>query len=160
MLPALTYTTLDDPTMGVIGTQAFGIDGNNIVGEYLDSSHNWNGFIYNGSTWTTLDDPLGYQTCACGISGNKVVGGYEDTSGNYHGFFYNGSTYTTLDDPLGFKGTWAQGISGNTVVGYYVDSSGNAHGFEATIVPEPSTFVLLGVGAIALIGYRWRRWAK
>ena len=80
-----------------------------------------------------------------------------DPSGNVHGFLYNisSSTYTTLDDPLGTDGTLPCGVSGSNIVGYYLDASG-AHGFEAS-VPEPSTLVLLGVGAVALIGCRWRQ---
>ena len=87
-----------------------------------------------------------------------MVGFYRDSSGKYHGFLYNGTSYTTLDDSLALYDTWACGISGNNIVGIYDDSSGY-HGFEVTI-PEPSTFALLTVGAAALIGYRWRRWAK
>ena len=66
-----------------------------------DSSGNTNGFLYNGSTYTTLNDPLAVGTVAWGISGNNIVGYYADSSGNPNGFLYNGSTWTTLDDPLG-----------------------------------------------------------
>ena len=85
------------------GTWAEGIDGNNIVGYYWDISEQYHGFIYNGSTYTRLNDPLeAYGTAASGISGNNVVGYYADSSDNDHGFIYNISTnsYTTLDDPL------------------------------------------------------------
>jgi len=49
---AQTYTILDDP-LGVNGTYVNGISGNNIVGYYVDSSGHNNGFLYNGSTYTT-----------------------------------------------------------------------------------------------------------
>ncbi len=151
-----TFTTLDDPLPRLLGTVAYGISGNNIVGEYTDAGNIDRGFIYNGSTFTTLDDPLGVKaTHADGISGNIIVGDYEDSSRLFHGFVYNGSTFTTLDDPLSVNGTWAYGISGNNIVGTYQDLYGN-HGFIVTI-PEPSTFALLTVGAIALFGYRFRR---
>ena len=79
---------------------AIGISGNNIVGTYVDSSGNNNGFLYNGSTYTTLNDPLGvYGTFVDGIDGNNIVGSYTDSTGNNNGFLYNGSTYTTLNDP-------------------------------------------------------------
>ena len=42
------------------------------------------------------------------------------------------------------------------IVGYY--NSGYDHGFLATAVPEPSALVLLGIGAVGLLGYgAWRR---
>ena len=76
----------------------------------------------------------------------------------------NAQTFTTLDDPLGVHGTYARGISGNNVVGLYEDSSSRSHGFITTIVPEPSTFALLGIGASALLvmafggnGGNWRQ---
>ena len=91
-----------------------------------------------------------------GISGSNIVGYYYDSSDNYHGFLYDGSTYVTLDDPLGTMDTTATGISGNKIVGYYEDSSFITHGF-VTSVPEPSFRVLLGIGAVSLLAYAWRR---
>ena len=38
----------------VQGTQANGIDGGNIVGNYVDAMDNEHGFLYSGGTWTTL----------------------------------------------------------------------------------------------------------
>jgi autotransporter-associated beta strand protein len=129
----ITYTRLDDPlATQPYGAAAFGISGNNIVGYYVDSSSVFHRFLYNGSTYTTLDDPLGAgETIAQGISGNNIVGWYVDSSDIYHGFLYNGSGYTTLDDPLAAQpyGTVAYGISGNNIVGTYSDSSGKYHGF-------------------------------
>jgi len=127
-----TFTTLDDPLAGPRGTDAFGISGNNIVGTYSDSSGKGHGFLYNGSTYTTLNDSLGVGfagTQPLGISGNNIVGYYSDSLNKGHGFLYNGSTYTTLDDPLGSGGTAPNGISGKNIVGAYSDSSGKSHGF-------------------------------
>lgn len=129
-----SYFTLDDPdavqdSSGLTNTYPAGIDGGNIVGTYYgeDGTH---GFLYNESTYTTLDDPSAAAvTYAEGISGSNVTGWYQDSSGNFHGFFYNGATYTTLDDPSGTGGTYAQGVSGSNVTGYYYDVSGDAHGF-------------------------------
>jgi len=139
---AQTYTTLDNPA-GTGGTTAYGISGNNIVGWYANSSGWQLGFLYNGSTYTTLTDPLSVNTTmygpvpngnyAYGISGNNTVGLYYWNApvngvNGYSGFLYNGSTYTTLSDPLSVS-TSAQGIDGNNIVGYYNDSSFNNYGF-------------------------------
>jgi hypothetical protein len=59
-----SYTTLDDPLAtngaynGYNGTYAWGIDGNNIVGQYTTGT-SYHGFLYNINTnsYTTLDDP-------------------------------------------------------------------------------------------------------
>src|SRR3954467_2427082 len=72
---AITYTTLDYP--GSRSTLANGIDGNNIVGAYSDSSDIFHGFLYTSTTYTTLDDPLATNgTVARGISGGNIVGFY------------------------------------------------------------------------------------
>lgn len=161
-----TYTTLDDP-LGVGSTFACAISGSNIVGTFWDSTKA-HGFLYNISTqtYTTLDDPLGiYGTEALGISGNNIVGCYFVGPNEPYGFLFNGTTYQTINNPFagysgGYVGTEAYGISGNNVVGEYFDVNGFEHGFIATSIPEPSTVVLLIVGAIGLIGCRWRQRQK
>lgn len=74
-----TFTTLDCP-LGAGGSEAQGIEGTNLVGAFGDGT-TVHGFLYNGSTWTTLDDPLAgfgsnQGTWAEGISGANVVGAY------------------------------------------------------------------------------------
>ena len=134
------------------------------VAYYTDSSGNTHGFLYNGSTWTTLDDPnAAYGTSAQGIFGTNIVGYYTDSSGDTHGFLYNCSTWTTLNDPNAdaLYGTSAQGISGTNIVGYYTDSSGNAHGFlyngsTWTTLDDPNTVTgtsALGISATTIVGY-------
>jgi hypothetical protein len=54
-----------------------GINGSNIVGFYTDGYLVSHGFLYNGSTWTTLDMPGAYSTYAFGIDGNHIVGYYD-----------------------------------------------------------------------------------
>ena len=167
-----TYTTLTDPlsvqsTMhGPVpnGNYAYGISGNNTVGLYywnapVNGVNGYSGFLYNGSTYTTLSDPLSISTSAQGIDGNNIVGYYQDSSFNNYGFLYNGSTYTTVDDPLGVKGTEVLGVDGNNVVGTYFDSSDVSHGFETTIgpVPEPTTLALAGLGGLGLLLFHRRK---
>ena len=134
-LPALGYnfTFLNDPLAGTgsgQGTRAAGIYGSTIVGQYTDSNNETHGFIYNGTSYTTLDDPLADGvTTAWGVYGNNVVGYYRDSQGVDHGFLYNGSSYTTLDDPLGANGSLAFGIYSNTIVGNYINGGFLSQGF-------------------------------
>jgi PEP-CTERM motif len=147
----ITYTTLDDPLAIPGYTEASGISGGNIVGAYTDNSFVTHGFLYNGSTYTTLDGPLGTgDTAALGISGSNIVGYYRGNDNKIHGFLYNGSTYTTLDAPLADFQTYASGISGGKIVGWCVDSAEVDHGF----LYDGSTYTTLdgplGTGGAAI----------
>lgn len=82
------FTTLDDP-LGTKGSRASGIDGSNIVGYYVDSLSVSHGYLYNGSTYTTIDDPLGKYNQARGSFGVEIVGEYQDVSNGLHGYIYN-----------------------------------------------------------------------
>jgi len=77
--------------LGTQGSTAWGISGNNIVGYYTDGNFVDHGFLYNGSAFTTLDDPLAGNgnllgTSPLGISGDTVVGVYRDSNNTAHGF--------------------------------------------------------------------------
>jgi len=185
-----TFTTLDEPNAaftgdffpdlppggygyflftcqndGSGGTIVSGISGTNIVGWYVDASDYTHGFLYNGSTYTTLDDPNGVgATYAQGISNNVVVGYYEtnimegDGIGG-HGFLYSGGSYSTIDVPGAIAGaaTSAQAISGNNIVGWYDDTNGNTYGFNATIggIKTGSLKVNINPPAAATAGAQW-----
>jgi uncharacterized membrane protein len=114
----------------------------------LDFTGHYNGFLHNGTTWTTLNYPGASETTAYGISGSNIVGYYEYEDGSRHGFLYDGTTWRTLDYPGAFN-TYAYGISGNRIVGCFSDSSGQ-HGFLLTI-PEPATLSLLAIGGLVLV---------
>lgn len=130
-----TWSTLRVP-QGILGgfgsyaTQTRGIDGSNIVGWYWGWGPRGrieaNGFLYDGSTWTTLCVPDASATYVNGIDGTRIVGAYADDGGT-HGFFYDGVTYAAFDAP-GASSTEFWGISGADVVGFYTDSSGDSHG--------------------------------
>ena len=116
------WVTLDFP--GAERTYAYGIDGQRIVGRYIDSSGRSHGFIYDGTTWTPLDFPGAEDTQAYGVEGSRIVGRCTDADGT-HGFLYDGDEWTTFDGPGAFI-TAACGIEGRTIVGFYIIS-----------VPEP-----------------------
>ena len=96
-------------------------------------------------TLTTLCYGTAPHTQANGISGNSVVG-YSLSAGVPSNFVYNIDTgiYTALDfgSAIGVK---ASGISGDNVVGVMNTDSGFIYN-----VPEPTTLLLLGLGAAVL----------
>lgn len=147
-----TFTTLNVP--GGVDTRAFGISGNNVVGLYVNGITSIaGGFTYNltNQTYSTFSDPLGVNgTYAAGVSGANIVGFYIDANNLQHGFLYDGTTFTTVDDPLmGTAANQGSGLfsgQGGTLVGVYDDSSGLSHGFVAQAVPEPSSWIMLGLG--------------
>jgi hypothetical protein len=101
-------------------TEAFGIDGNNVVGSYVDAFGISHGYTYDISThmYASFDAPLAVNgTVATGIQGSNTVGYFNDASGNQHGFVFNGSSYNTIDLAEGLNGTAVTGISGNYIVG-------------------------------------------
>ena len=114
-------------------------------------------FVYNGTSYTTLNIPGASSTYAARISGSNIVGAYNDASGT-HGFVYNGTSYTTLDVP-GALGTAAYSISGSNIVGYYWDAS-SYHGFVyngtsyVTLnVPGASSTQAFGISGSNIMGY-------
>src|SRR5262249_4670396 len=90
-----TYIPLNVP--GATKTYAYGINNaGQIAGYYTTGSGTGSvshGFIYDGSTYTTLDDPLAGPggTFAYGINNaGQIVGSYNDASGiGSHGFLYS-----------------------------------------------------------------------
>ena len=124
----VSTTSLSIP-QGAIGSTAYAVSGNDIVGQYTDSSDNDRGYLYHDSTYTTIDVPGAVSTSVEGISGGNVVGTYAETPaipGPYHAFLYNGVDYEILDpyfDPYGTIGdsSFADAVSGDYVLGRSLD---------------------------------------
>ena len=134
-----SFTTIDDPGgESTFGTFVTGVSGGTVIGWYPVKTRVGSmimylptGFVYNGSSFTTLSD-AGDPTTPTGISGGTIVGYYYPSHGSEEGFKYNGSAFTTVDDPAGDTtgGTCVNGIGGGTIVGDVADSSGsNGNGF-------------------------------
>jgi hypothetical protein len=123
----VTYQTLDVPGSKQSGIAS--IYGNRMIGGFVDSSNTYHGFLYDGNSFLTLDDPLAAPglTLPNGVDGNRVVGLYYDASGQHHGFVFDGTSYTTLDYP-GSISTIATGVFGKNIVGAYFDGT-SEHAF-------------------------------
>ena len=111
---ALVLTNYDTISMpGASTTYAFGIEGTNVVGYYVDSGH-FRGYLYDGTTYTPIDVPGADDTVLFGIDGGNIVGSYADSSA--HGLLYDGSSYTPIDPPGGGI-TILFDIDGSMIVG-------------------------------------------
>jgi probable HAF family extracellular repeat protein len=111
------------------------------------------GFLLSGGKYTTLDVPGAVHFYGGGINNlGQIVFGYDG-----YGLVVSGDTYTSFDVP-GADFTAAYGIDDSGMI-VYRDVGGTTHGFLATAAPapEPSTFLLLTIGTLGLIGYAWRR---
>jgi len=121
LIPALptygawSWTTLAFP--GARQTAPEGVSGGRVAGWYVDASNRTRGFIYDGTTWSTVEYPGtgGYGTYLTGIHESNVVGYYGNGSNNI-GFVYDGTSFTVLDNPLG-SNTSPRGMSGDRIVG-------------------------------------------
>ena len=99
-----TFTYLDGflPS-GTMNNQAVGINGAGIVvGFYQDATGTFHGYVFNGTSASTLDFAGGMGTQAFGINNQgEIVGDYTDAMGTMHGFVYIGGIFYTVDDPAG-----------------------------------------------------------
>jgi probable HAF family extracellular repeat protein len=157
---AWDFVTLQDP--GAVSTVASGVnDSGQIVGYFVDSSLNTNGFGYSGGSYTTIDVPGAAATTASGISNSgEIIGSYTDSSGGVHGFTQSGfgGTATSFDDPSGVGNTNGSGVnSSGTTVGYYYDGT-TTHGFTANggiyttlDAPGATTTNALGVNGLGTV---------
>jgi Hint domain/Bacterial Ig-like domain len=91
------------------------------------------GFFYDGSNYTTLNDPVGAGgTYALGINDADKIVGYYNSGGQEHGFIYSRGTYTSLDVPDAADTQPLDINDKGDVVGYYVAMDGASHGFLYT----------------------------
>ena len=122
---ALNFTSISHPNsngVGTIYTVITGINNNGkVVGYYTDNSYRYDGFMYNGTSFTDIKSPDSSQTFPYGINDHGDVSGYYFVNtGGSHGFIYNSTSFTDLNAPNAVY-TYAFGINNNgDVVGYYI----------------------------------------
>ena len=164
-----TFTPIVPTFSGVTVTSAQATGVNNggwISGFYTDSGGVTHGFVDEGGVFKSFDDPSGNgtNTSFFGLNNQgQVVGSYVDANGN-NGLVYNliTNTWQTVNDPnqsftpaFGVSGTILNGINDlGQVVGFYSDGT-HVNGVLAS-TPEPTSFGLMGLGAVLGLGF-WRK---
>ncbi len=123
------YTTVRPPA-AYIASEANGTDGLNVVGDMWTSTGGYAGWLYNGSTFSTLNDPLASNNTqlSC-VYGNLIGGQYTDAQGHQHGFVYDGTTYTTLPYANDFADQSVSAMHGSTIVGSAELNDGSIVGY-------------------------------
>lgn len=117
---------------GATAVTAAGInDAGEIAGFYTNAAGDTLGFILNGNTLTSLQDPNGVSTIILGLNNTGLAdGAYTDANGLLHGFVYDigTNTFTTVDDPNGVNGTTLNGLNDlGQLTGFFVDAAGNTN---------------------------------
>ena len=165
---AYNFTTKTDlGTLGGQNSDAYGINaGGQVVGYADNASGGWHPFVYSGGQMIDLGSfnsawPNG---AAYGINtAGQIVGYMENgTTSAGHAFLYSNGQMSDLNSlispTLGFTLEVAYSINdAGQIAGYGLSSSGQALGFLLTPIPEPSTIILLAIGALSLLVYGWRR---
>lgn len=161
------FTTLN-PVLNATNTFAQGINNHGLVAGFYSTDGNLtsHGFFYNTTTatYTFAADPNVPNfvfSQILGINDHDIaVGYYGDTSTSQFGFVYDLATkaYLIMSDPNaavinGVSITQITGIdNAGEITGFYIGADGLSHGFYATPTPEPSSLLLMGSGALGLLG--------
>ena len=112
---AIQMTTIDVPA--ALSTSPLGIStAGDIVGAYVDASHQQHGFLLSKGTFTSIDYPGAMATDARGINRRgDIVGTFVNAPGgppNMHGYLLSHGTFTEVQYP-GSLGSIAQRILPN-----------------------------------------------
>jgi hypothetical protein len=157
--------TLSEFTIaGATSLFAYAINDNNqVVGQYTDASGITHAYIRSATgAITTFDAVAGATfTAAYGINdAGMIVGDYTDAAGISHGYIRSASGLVSNFSVFGSGATEPLGINDlGEVTGAYVGTDGVTHGFITSplSVPEPSSIVMVGLGAVSFLGATWHR---
>ena len=141
-----------------------------VVGWADVGSGAWHAFLYDGGTMQDLGTLSGDDSSVAQAINDRgqVVGYAYNSTGSSapHAFLYSGGSMMDLNNLIVPGSGWtleeATGINDSgQICGYGMSPPVygvvEEHAFLLTPTPEPSTFVLLGAGAIGLLAYTWRR---
>jgi probable HAF family extracellular repeat protein len=139
-------TILDFP--GAILTEAVGVnDDGQVVGDYMDTTGNFHGFVWANGIFSTFDVPFPEATTTAPSAINNVgqiVGFYFDDNGRVHGFLYDTGHFTSFDFPDATATLPSDINDAGQIVGIYADVDSVAHSFlldegefETFVVPFP-----------------------
>jgi hypothetical protein len=157
-----TPTYVDFP--GAVFTVVNGINNKGMAtGTYIDHNFAQRGFIFDGSTYSTLDFPSSFGTYPSKINdAGMIVGGY-NTSSTSRGFSYTKGQWTPIDFP-GAADTEVYGVnSSGAMVGLYDATQPVTHAFivqngQYRDLPNPfgtqtNAFAINDLGSITGLGY-------
>jgi probable HAF family extracellular repeat protein len=135
-----------------------------VVGAGITASGQLHAFLYSNGVMQDLGNfPGGDGSFANGINdAGEVVGFGESLSTRTeHAFLYSDGVMQDLNDLTSGSGWTLYGANAinnsGQIVGYGLNPSGQEDAFLLTPVPEPSSLVLLALGALGLTARRRRR---
>jgi hypothetical protein len=125
----LPYTFVKLQVPGSVYTDATGVNNSGrVVGTYYGADGIRHGYVYDGTTYTTVDYPGALHTFLFGIdAAGRTVGSYSVASGNgpWHSMIVDSGNFTSFDFPS--RESDARAINaGGRIIGIYNSGPGTA----------------------------------